>query len=541
MNPIANFWQRSAAFIFDLMLLSVVGQILGQIFFDFFASRELIGNRLLGLIVLLAYFGVLESSIGGGQSLGKKLFGIQVVNQSGACLSIYTSLARVLLFWIAPFFAGLLLPPDPKNLLVLIYIIFSFLVVTGFGLGLIYFYIFNRRTRQSLPDIIFSSYVVKKDSVRSSAIPHYWRGHLIIYSAILSLTILITAFYLIFHRQQSDLNKFSKLDQAQSLISIHDQIKSKIPEVANVSIFDHSVVEKPYKQIQKKRVHILSIVILKKTKDTKKDPSKIIHIVLKNYQAIDQYQYIDLKILYGFDFIFTHWYKGSRYYKSPAEWQQQLMDYTLFTKYQEGLHYLYHHQAQETNIKAFELIQQAAKNYIASAMNELGMLYAQGIGVTKDQTKACEWYLKAAEDGNPLAMTNLGIHYFFGSGVSQDYQQARYWLESAIAEGEPNAKFLLALIYVKGLGIKKNPNHAAKLLKSLAFHYYYNEDHQNKDRTTNDYIDAFVIFQMAKFSNRVPRYPKHIPHALINRAQSFAAKLENINSPTVAVTVNNVL
>lgn len=49
--------------------------------------------------------------------------------------------------------------------------------------------------------------------------------------------------------------------------------------------------------------------------------------------------------------------------------------------------------------KALPLLQQAVRAGNASAMNNLGVLYAKGPGVTRDYARALDWYQKAAEAG----------------------------------------------------------------------------------------------------------------------------------------------
>ena len=44
-------------------------------------------------------------------------------------------------------------------------------------------------------------------------------------------------------------------------------------------------------------------------------------------------------------------------------------------------------------------------------MTNLGLLYANGWGVRKDDAKARQWYEKAAAAGHTAAMTNLAVLY----------------------------------------------------------------------------------------------------------------------------------
>jgi len=53
----------------------------------------------------------------------------------------------------------------------------------------------------------------------------------------------------------------------------------------------------------------------------------------------------------------------------------------------------------------------------AEAQCVLGVMYANGKGVLKDDEEAVKWYRKAAVQGNAKAQFNLGIAYENGLGV----------------------------------------------------------------------------------------------------------------------------
>ena len=53
-----------------------------------------------------------------------------------------------------------------------------------------------------------------------------------------------------------------------------------------------------------------------------------------------------------------------------------------------------------------------ARNGNALAQNNLGVMYQNGHGVTKDNKKAVEWYTKAAEKGQQRAIEALNSFRF---------------------------------------------------------------------------------------------------------------------------------
>ena len=60
----------------------------------------------------------------------------------------------------------------------------------------------------------------------------------------------------------------------------------------------------------------------------------------------------------------------------------------------------------------------------AEAQYNLGIMYAQGLGVPQDDAEAVRWYRLAAAQGNAGAQSYLGFMYDDGRGVPQDDAEA---------------------------------------------------------------------------------------------------------------------
>ena len=86
----------------------------------------------------------------------------------------------------------------------------------------------------------------------------------------------------------------------------------------------------------------------------------------------------------------------------------------------------------------------------AFAQYQLGLLYANGQGVTKDDAKAWQWYEKAAVQGHADAQVNLGILYDYGRGVPQDFKKAVYWYRLSANQGNDLAQRRLGQMYERG-------------------------------------------------------------------------------------------
>lgn len=154
---LSKFWTRIWAMLLDSLILGIFGYILGLIFNTFFIS---LGEnaKIIGWIISLLYLTLLNSKINNGQTLGKKIMKIQVVDIHGHLISLKTSFIRALVYTTPFFLNGFKIKGtslfSPVNVI-------QGMIIFTVGLGIIVFYIFNKTTRQSLHDIAAKTYVVK--------------------------------------------------------------------------------------------------------------------------------------------------------------------------------------------------------------------------------------------------------------------------------------------------------------------------------------------------------------------------------------------
>ena len=175
---IAGFWRRLVALAIDLFLLGVAGMILGGLLFDRLA-RMGDAARLLGFAIALAYFGFGNSRLLDGQTVGKMLLGLRVIDLRGRLLSLPRSALRYVALGV-PFFANGV-SVDPRLAMSPVVGELLALVVFGGMAAIVYLYVFNRRTRQSLHDLAAGSLVVRAEpQERMPAFTPLWRGHLVV-------------------------------------------------------------------------------------------------------------------------------------------------------------------------------------------------------------------------------------------------------------------------------------------------------------------------------------------------------------------------
>ena len=80
--------------------------------------------------------------------------------------------------------------------------------------------------------------------------------------------------------------------------------------------------------------------------------------------------------------------------------------------------------------------QPLAEQGVASAQTMLGLMYANGEGVPRDDRMAAQWYRRAAEQGDASAQNSLSVMYTIGAGVPKDYVHAHMWANIAASGGD---------------------------------------------------------------------------------------------------------
>jgi TPR repeat protein len=76
-----------------------------------------------------------------------------------------------------------------------------------------------------------------------------------------------------------------------------------------------------------------------------------------------------------------------------------------------------------------------AKQGMAAAQTNLGLMYSKGYGVTRDESEAVRWYRLAAEQSQAQAQNNLGFMYVNGEGGPKDNVLGLMWLKLAVENG----------------------------------------------------------------------------------------------------------
>jgi TPR repeat protein len=109
-----------------------------------------------------------------------------------------------------------------------------------------------------------------------------------------------------------------------------------------------------------------------------------------------------------------------------------------------------------------------AANNDPQAMTLIAELYANGLGVGRDDAKAAQMYRRAADLGDPQAMFALAIFKFMGRGGPPDHTAGVKLFESATKAGNLFAAYNLGLLYLRGDDVGKDVKRSAELFQMAA-------------------------------------------------------------------------
>ena len=114
-------------------------------------------------------------------------------------------------------------------------------------------------------------------------------------------------------------------------------------------------------------------------------------------------------------------------------------------------------------LTAFNEATKRAQQNDPAAMTLLGEIYAQGLGVGRDDSKAAQWYKMAAAKGDRDAIFALAMFSFQGRAGARNVDEAARLLEAAAKLGHPSAAYDLGLLYLQGQQFPQDFKRAAEL------------------------------------------------------------------------------
>jgi len=301
---ICGFWRRIGALLLDSLILGVVGFALG-----FFLESTFIQigswGKLIGFIIAMTYFGLMNSAIFNGQTIGKKAFAIKVVDSSNQAISLSKSFLRYSILG-APFFVNGLRINNDALLSYLTYPLSIILFGGLFAIG--YLYIFNRVTRQSLHDLVVGTYVVNA-SVGQQDTDKVWKPHLILICGVFITTGLAPAFT----------SNVAESEQLKGL-SLTQKTLNSIPAVKHSGITDSSTTTISSNTKTNTTTFVkASIFLYDNSVNDKELATQLAQVIADSYPDSTDRNLIQVTLIYGYDIgIWSQWYSHN-YAFNPLE------------------------------------------------------------------------------------------------------------------------------------------------------------------------------------------------------------------------------
>jgi uncharacterized RDD family membrane protein YckC len=297
-----------AAFCIDSFLLGLVAFIPGLFFFDQFVQLGPWG-RAVGFVVAVLYFGLLNSAICGGQTIGKRFMRIHVVDLNGSLISLPRALARAAVFNLPYFLNEAAVPPS----LLLSWLggVFSF-AVFGMGLSIIYLFIFNRRNRRSLHDLIVGTCVTKTNAAGGLK-PEVWKGHLVVVTVFLVASV-AAPFFL---GQLAEKPFFKDILRLQSAVLRQSDVGAAAVQAGTNILWTGNGKEKT-------TFVTIRAQITKRATDYDALANQFAQVVFENYPDAAQKDRIVIELAYGYDLGLAWSNIRHGYDYTPAEWRERI-------------------------------------------------------------------------------------------------------------------------------------------------------------------------------------------------------------------------
>ena len=301
---ISGFWRRLGAFVIDLIILGLFGLGLGLLLEDVFVALGAWG-RAVGFVIALVYFGVLNSQLASGQTLGKKVLNIRVVNADNQPISLPRSFGRFCIIGVPFFLNNAQFPPEMLTSW------WAYLLSIGIIGGLFaiaYLFIFNRHTRQSLHDLVVGSYVVKT-GVAKQQVTAVWRPHIVVVSLLFAISAIVPLFMSGLLQQQ----QFADLLKSQQIIQDN-------PAVSYASVYFGKNVTSTVRTGTMETTYVSAQVFLKQNETNNTQLARdLARVIAAHYREVLEKDLLEINLIYGYDIGIASKWNNHAYRFNPGE------------------------------------------------------------------------------------------------------------------------------------------------------------------------------------------------------------------------------
>jgi uncharacterized RDD family membrane protein YckC len=308
-RDIGSVWRRFVAFVVDGIIVGVAGTVIALPFFDTFSHLGPWG-RLVGFFLALSYFAILDSNIGNGQTLGKRLMHLQVVDKDGGTISFWRSALRYGLFAVPFYLNGILLPTTRTPWVVSA---LASLVVFGVGGATLYLVLFNRHTRQGVHDLAVGSYVADADKSGPLKTMPTWKAHWAILGSLLLVLGVGTG---ILGKKLGKWGPFPELLEDVRLIEELRGVQVAGAQDLNWTNWGNG---------EKKKILVINVYWTGKSADDESFADQVAKLILEHDSKVRDRDLLRVTIIRGYDIGIAHAQVSHPYEHTPAEWNARLV------------------------------------------------------------------------------------------------------------------------------------------------------------------------------------------------------------------------
>ncbi len=303
--------KRLFAFIIDLIILALFGYLSSLLLEKFYLSVGQLG-KVIGFILSGLYFTILESRFN-GQTIGKKIVNIKVIGINGNELTSFQYFLRYSIWGLCYFSNGLNFAGSRyETLLTSIGTIFLF----GIGFVLLFLFVFNKKTKQSIHDIILGTYVInckydnpiEKQQINKVLLP-------------VSIGIPIVAFILLFFINTNSVNtEISKLENYRATIV-------EMPEINNAGVSSGKTNFKSTNGNSNTSYYLQISTVLEDDYKSKSDIAiKVADLIISEYPEELSKDYISISVTYGYDIGIWSTSNSFSMKMPPGSWTNKITD-----------------------------------------------------------------------------------------------------------------------------------------------------------------------------------------------------------------------
>lgn len=305
-RPIGSLWRRFLAFAIDTILIAIPVVLFSIPFFDLLSELGAWGS-LVGFLLALPYFAILDSHIGNGQTLGKRWMHVRVVDVQGNTISLERALLRYTVFAVPYFLNELPLPVSRTPQIVSILL---FLVVFCAGGATFYLICFNRVTRQGLHDLAARAYVADADMAGSVRAEPIWEVHWAILSVVF---VAITTATFAFSLGSNTRGPISEMWDDLRIVEAMPGVQSASMQLST-----------NWSKGPKERTLVVNAHWAGKSEDAEAFADQIAAAILAHDKDAEGYGSLSISLIRGYDLGIAHAQVSRRFAHTIAQWNELL-------------------------------------------------------------------------------------------------------------------------------------------------------------------------------------------------------------------------